>query len=159
GAASGAEGQASRGCPMSGLNLSDWALRTRSVVIYFMILAVVAGVFSFVRLGRSGGPSFIIKTMVVQAAWPGASVDETLKQVTERLERTLQETPHLDFLRSFTRAGVTTIFVNLQGSTPAEEVPDVWYHVRKSVGDMRATLPAGVVGPGFNDEFGDTFGI
>ena len=99
------------------------------------------------------------KTMVVSAAWPGATVEETLKQVTERLERTLQETPHLDFLRSFTRAGVTTIFVNLKGSTTAQQVPDVWYNVRKSIGDMRHTLPAGVIGPAFNDDFGDTFGI
>ncbi|WP_374333769.1 efflux RND transporter permease subunit, partial [Aestuariivirga sp.] len=104
-------------------------------------------------------PSFIIKTMVVQAQWPGATTEETLKQVTERLERTLQETPHLDFLRSFTRAGVSTIFVNLDGKTNAQEVADTWYHVRKSVGDMRHTLPAGVLGPGFNDDFGDTFGI
>ena len=97
--------------------------------------------------------------MVVQAAWPGATVEDTLKQVTERLERTLQETPKLDFLRSFTTAGVTTIFVNLKGSTTAKEVPDIWYHVRKSISDMRHTLPAGIVGPGFNDEFGDTFGM
>jgi multidrug efflux pump subunit AcrB len=97
--------------------------------------------------------------MVVQAAWPGATVEDTLKQVTERLERTLQETPNLDYLRSYTRPGVTTIFVNLKGSTTASEIPDIWYHVRKSIGDMRHTLPAGVVGPGFNDEFGDTFGI
>ena len=98
--------------------------------------------------------------MVVQAAWPGATLDDTLQQVTERLERKLQETPGLDFLRSYTRPGVTTIFVNLQGrdARPAE-VPDVWYHVRKNIGDIRHTLPAGVVGPGFNDEFGDTFGI
>src|SRR4029078_1135702 len=82
-----------------------------------------------------------------------------LKQCTERLERTLQETPHLDFLRSFTRAGVTTIFVNLKDSTRAREIPDIWYHVRKSIGDMRHTLPAVVVGAGFNDEFGDTYGI
>src|SRR5262249_48836225 len=101
----------------------------------------------------------VIKTMVVQAAWPGATAEETLKQVTERLERTLEETPRLDFLRSFTGAGITTIFVNLKGATPAKEVPDIWYHVRKSIGDMRSTLPVGVVGPGFNDEFGDTFGI
>jgi hypothetical protein len=86
-------------------------------------------------------------------------IEETLDQVTERIERTLKETPRLDFLRSFTRAGSTTIFVNLKGSTPPSEVPDIWYHVRKSIGDMRHTLPAGVVGPGFNDEFGDTFGI
>jgi len=144
---------------MTGLNLSEWALTHRSLTIFLMIIAVGAGIMSYFRLGRSEDPSFVIKTMVVQAAWPGATVDETLKQVTERLERTLQETPRLYFLRSFTRAGVTTIFVNLKGNTPAKEVPDIWYHVRKSVGDMRATLPVGVVGPGFNDEFGDTFGI
>ena len=144
---------------MTGFNLSGWALNHRSLVAYIMIVAVVAGVFSYSRLGRSEDPSFIIKTMVVQAAWPGATVEETLKQVTERLERTLEETPHLDFLRSFTRAGVTTIFVNLQGSANAKQVSDTWYQVRKNVGDMRHTLPSGVVGPGFNDDFGDTFGI
>ena len=142
-----------------GFNLSEWALNNRSLTVYLMIVAVLAGLFAFVRLGRNEDPSFVIKTMVVQAAWPGASVDDMLKQVTERLERTLQETPKLDFLRSFTRAGVTTIFVNLKDSTGAKEIPDIWYHVRKSIGDMRHTLPAGVIGPGFNDEFGDTFGI
>ena len=144
---------------MTGVNLSEWALKHRSLTIYLMIIVVAAGIISYLRLGRSEDPSFIIKTMVVQAAWPGATVEETFKQVTERLERTLQETPRLDYLRSFTRAGVTTIFVNLEGKTPAKEVPDIWYHVRKSIGDMRSTLPVGVVGPGFNDEFGDTFGI
>ena len=98
-----------------GFNLSEWALKNRSLTVYLMIIAVLAGLFAFVRLGRNEDPSFVIKTMVVQAAWPGASVDDMLKQVTERLERTLQETPNLDFLRSFTRAGVTTIFVNLKG--------------------------------------------
>ena len=144
---------------MIGFNLSEWALNHRSLVAYVMIVAVIAGAVSYSRLGRSEDPSFIIKTMVVQASWPGATVEETLKQVTERLERTLEETPHLDFLRSFTRAGVTTIFVNLQGSANAKQVSDTWYQVRKNVGDMRHTLPAGVVGPGFNDDFGDTFGI
>ncbi|PZF77309.1 AcrB/AcrD/AcrF family protein [Aestuariivirga litoralis] len=144
---------------MKGFNLSEWALKHRSITIYLMILAVIAGLGSYYRLGRSEDPSFIIKTMVVQAQWPGATTEETLKQVTERLERTLQETPHLDFLRSFTRAGVSTIFVNLDGKTNAQEVTDTWYEVRKSVGDMRHTLPAGVLGPGFNDDFGDTFGI
>ncbi len=144
---------------MTTLNLSEWALKNRSLVVYIMIVAVIAGVLSYFRLGRSEDPAFIIKTMIVQAAWPGATVEETLKQVTERLERKLQETPHLDFLRSFTRAGVTTIFVNLQGSASAKEVSDTWYQVRKNVGDIRGTLPAGIVGPGFNDDFGDTFGI
>jgi multidrug efflux pump len=143
---------------MSGINLSEWALTRRSITIFLMIVAVAAGLTSFMRLGRSEDPSFVIKTMVVHAVWPGATVDETMKQVTERLERTLQETPKLDFLRSFTRAGDTTIFVNLKGSATAREVPDIWYHVRKSIGDMRMTLPRGVAGPFFNDEFGDTFG-
>jgi len=144
---------------MSGFNLSEWALKNRSLVTYLMIIAIIAGALSYFRLGRSEDPSFIIKTMVVQAAWPGASVEETINQVTERIERKLQETPHLDFLRSYTTAGVTTIFVNLKGSANAKQVADTWYQVRKNVGDIRHTLPAGVIGPGFNDDFGDTFGI
>ncbi len=142
-----------------GINLSEWALRNRSLTVYLMVIAVVAGLFAYQRLGRNEDPSFVIKTMVVQAAWPGSSIEDMLKQVTERLERKLQETPKLDFLRSFTRDGVTTIFVNLKGSATAKEIPDIWYHVRKSIGDIQHTLPAGVVGPGFNDDFGDTFGI
>ncbi len=141
------------------MNLSDWALKHRSFVIYLMAAAVVAGVFSYLRLGRSEDPAFVIKTMVVGAGWPGATLDETLQQVTERLERKLQETPNIDFVRSFTRAGQTTIFVNLQQSTTAKEVPDIWYHVRKSIGDIEHTLPPGVVGPFFDDEFGETYGI
>jgi multidrug efflux pump len=144
---------------MKSFNLSEWALNHRSVVIYLMLIAIAAGVLSYFRLGRNEDPAFIIKTMVVHAVWPGATVEDTLNQVTERLERTLEETPHLDFLRSITIAGATTIFVNLKGSASAKEVADTWYHVRKSVGDIQHTLPTGVVGPFFNDEFGDTFGI
>jgi multidrug efflux pump subunit AcrB len=144
---------------MTAFNLSEWALKHRPLTVFLMMVAVVGGIIAFIGLGRNEDPAFVIKTMVVQAAWPGATVEDTLKQVTERLERKLQETPKLDYLRSFTRAGVTTIFVNLKGSATAREIPDIWYHVRKSIGDIRHTLPAGVVGPGFNDEFGDTFGI
>ncbi|UWU79427.1 efflux RND transporter permease subunit [Bradyrhizobium huanghuaihaiense] len=144
---------------MTGFNLSEWALERRSLVIYLMLVAVLAGGLSYVRLGRNEDPAFTIRTMVVQAAWPGATAAETMKQVTERLERQLQETPHLDFLRSFTRPGLTTIFVNLKGSANARDVSDTWYRVRKTIGDIRHTLPAGVVGPAFDDDFGDTFGI
>src|SRR5215468_9754961 len=140
-------------------NLSKWALEHRSFVVYMMIAATIAGLGAFYRLGRDEDPPFVIKTMVVQAAWPGATLDDTLLQITDRLERTLQETPNLDFLRSYTSPGKTTIFVNLKGETTARQIPDIWYHVRKSIGDMRHTLPVGVVGPGFNDEFGDVFGI
>jgi multidrug efflux pump subunit AcrB len=97
--------------------------------------------------------------MVVSAAWPGATLEETKLQVTERLERTLQEVPNLDTLRTFSRPGQTTIFVDLTGDTGPKAVEDTWYQVRKKVGDMRHTLPRGIVGPGFNDEFGDTYGI
>ncbi len=144
---------------MIGPNLSEWALKKRSLVIFLMILAVVAGTMSFLKLGRGEDPAFTVRTMVVAAGWPGATSEEMLKQVTERLERTLQETDHLDRIRSYTIAGQTTIFVELKGSTSPKVVPDVWYQVRKNIGDMRHTLPQGVLGPFFNDDFGDTFGI
>jgi multidrug efflux pump subunit AcrB len=141
------------------LNLSDWALRHRALVWFFMVLIIAAGLFSYQRLGRNEDPAFTFKTMVVQAAWPGATVDEMIKQVTDRIEKKLQETPELDFIKSYTTAGVTTVFVNLLGSTRSRDVPEKWYQVRKKIGDIRGTFPAGVVGPGFNDEFGDTYGI
>ncbi|QVL47196.1 MAG: efflux RND transporter permease subunit [Thiocapsa sp.] len=144
---------------MSGFNLSDWAIRNRSVTIFIMLAVLAAGVSSFYKLGRAEDPPFTFRTMVVKAIWPGATLDETIAQVTERLERTLQEVPNLDNLRSFTRAGTTTIFVDLVGSAQGRDVSDSWYEVRKKVGDMRHTLPQGIVGPFFNDEFGDTFGI
>jgi len=142
-----------------GPNLSEWSLKRPSLIAFLMIVAVAAGAFSFLRLGRGEDPAITIRTMVVGAAWPGATVEEMLKQVTERLERTLQETPHVDHVRSYTTAGQTTIFVDLQQSTPPAAIPDIWYTVRKNIGDIRGTLPAGVIGPGFNDDFGDTFGI
>src|ERR1700732_1642442 len=144
---------------MKRFNISEWAIRHRSLVTYFMLVIAVAGIGSYFRLGRSEDPDFTIKTMVVQAAWPGATVGDTLEQVTDRLERKLQETPNLDYLKSYTTAGKATIFVNLKDSTPPAQVPDIWYQVRKKVGDVRNTLPQGIVGPGFNDEFGDTYGI
>src|SRR5688572_9584579 len=99
---------------MIGPNLSEWAISRRSLVVYFMIVAVIAGSVVFFRLGRNEDPAFTFRTMVVGAAWPGATIEETLLQVTERLERTLQETPNLDTLRSYTIAGQATIFVDLQ---------------------------------------------
>jgi multidrug efflux pump subunit AcrB len=144
---------------MIGPNLSEWAIGRRSLVVYFMIAAVIAGSLSFVHLGRNEDPAFTFRAMVVQAAWPGATLEDMVLQVTERIERKLQEVPDLDHLTSYTRPGVTTIFVTLRGDTAAAEVPDRWYDVRKKIGDIRHTLPQGVVGPGFNDEFGDVFGI
>jgi multidrug efflux pump subunit AcrB len=144
---------------VSGFNLSAWSIRNRSIVLFLMIGSLIAGSLTFLRLGRAEDPAFTIRTMVVQAQWPGATLDETLNQVTERLERKLQETPNLDTLRSYTSPGLSVIFVDLVGSATGRAVPDAWYEVRKKVGDIRHTLPAGVLGPFFNDEFGDTYGI
>ncbi|TIU89529.1 MAG: efflux RND transporter permease subunit, partial [Mesorhizobium sp.] len=144
---------------MSRFNLSAWALAHRSVVYYLMLAVLVLGIGAYLQLGRNEDPTFTIKTMVVQARWPGATLDDTLHQVTERLERKLQETPHLDYLKSFTKAGESTVFVYLKGSTPPATVTDTWYQVRKKVEDIKLTLPQGVIGPVADDEFGDTYGI
>lgn len=143
---------------MKRFNLSEWALRHPSLVTYFMLVIAVAGIWSYLRLGRNEDPDFTIKTMVVQAAWPGATLDDTLEQVTDRIASKLQETPDLDYVKSYTTAGQTTIFVYLKDWTRPADVPDIWYQVRKKVGDIRDTLPRGVT-VGFNDEFGDTYGI
>ncbi len=144
---------------MIGPNLSAWSIRSRAVTVYLMIVALLAGSFAFVNLGRDEDPAFTIKTMVVAAAWPGATMQEQIAQVTDRLERTIQEVPGLDSVSSITRSGFSTIFVDLTSAWPPEETPESWYQVRKRVGDIRHTLPEGVLGPFFNDEFGDVFGI
>ena len=144
---------------MIGPNLSEWAIRSRSLTIYFMLIAILAGAFAFIGLGRDEDPTFTIKTMLVTAVWPGATMEETQNQLTDRLERRLQETTGLDSLRSITRPGIVTIYVDLDGAFPPEDVRNVWQEVRNSMGDIRHTLPQGVVGPFFNDDFGDVFGI
>ena len=144
---------------MTGFNLSEWAINHRPFVWFMMIAFVAAGVLSYGQLGREEDPSFTIKTMIVQTQWPGATIDDTLLQVTDRLEKKLQETPYIYYLKSFTKPGISTIYVNLLDTTPKSDVPDIWLQVRKKVADVRGTLPQGIVGPNFNDEFGDVFGI
>jgi multidrug efflux pump subunit AcrB len=143
---------------MKGFNLSEWALQHRSIVWYFMILALVAGVFSYASLGREEDPAFTIRTMVIAAAWPGATAEEMTTQVTERVERELQDLQSLDYTRSVTTAGRTTIYVNLRNETPADTVRQVWLEVRAMVNDIVRTFPQGVQGPFFNDRFGDVYG-
>jgi multidrug efflux pump len=139
-------------------NLSEWALEHQSLVLFFMLALASAGVYSYFGLGQAEDPEFTFKVMVVRTSWPGASPREVEEQVTERLEKKLQETPHLDYIRSYSRTGESTILVLLKDSTPPSMVGDVWYQVRKKVSDVRHTLPAGTFGPFFNDEFGDVFG-
>ncbi|MGE5478170.1 MAG: efflux RND transporter permease subunit [Bacteroidales bacterium] len=142
-----------------GFNLSEWALKHRSLVVYLMLLVSVAGTLAFTSLGRDEDPPFTIKTMVVKVLWPGASLEETVNQVTDRIEKKLEETPSLDYLKSYSKAGESVIFVTLKDTTPPAKVADIWYQVRKKTGDIRHTLPADIQGPFFDDEFGDTFGI
>ncbi|TKB78431.1 MAG: efflux RND transporter permease subunit [Nitrospira sp.] len=144
---------------VAGTNLSEWAIRHKSLTIYFMAMILVAGTYAYMHLGSNEDPPFTIRVMVVQTLWPGATQDETMRQVTDRIEKKLQETPHLDYLKSYTTAGKSTIFVTLLDSSSTQEVPDIWYQVRKKVGDIGQTLPQGTIGPFFNDEFGDTFGV
>ncbi len=144
---------------MKSVNLSEWAVKHGALVAFFMVLVSVAGGYAYFHLGRDEDPQFTVKTMVVRAYLPGATIEETTLQLTDRIEKKLQETPSLDYLKSYTLAGETTIFVHLLTSTDKKDVPDIWYQVRKKVGDIKAELPSGTIGPFFNDEFGDTYGI
>jgi multidrug efflux pump subunit AcrB len=139
-------------------NLSDWALKHQSFVWYLMFVGLLMGVFSYMNLGREEDPSFTIKTMVIQTRWPGATVDETLEQVTDRIEKKLEELDSLDYVKSYTRPGESTVFVYLRDTTSAEAIPGIWYQVRKKIDDIRGTFPQGLQGPAFNDEFGDVYG-
>lgn len=140
-----------------GFNVSRWAIEHASLTRFLMVLLLAAGTYSLLSMGQKEDPDFTFRTMIVQTLWPGASVEEMQEQVVDKIERKLQETPHLDFLRSYTRPGFSIIFVNLRGTTYGETVADAFYQVRKKVGDIEHTLPQGVIGPFFNDEFGDTY--
>lgn len=143
---------------MSGFNLSDWSLKHQALVLYAVIVLTLAGMLSYTHLGQSEDPPFTFKVMVVRTGWPGASAQEVELQITDKLEKKLQEVPNLDFLRSYSRAGESLIFVIAKDSTPKDQVPDIWYQVRKKIGDIRHTLPDSVESVTFNDEFGDVYG-
>ena len=139
-------------------NLSEWALRNRSLVVYAMLVLALVGAWSYRHLGQSEDPPFTFKAMVVRTAWPGASAQEVASEVTERIEKQLMTTGEYEFIRSYSRAGESQVIFMARDSMPSKDVPALWYQVRKKIGDIRPTLPEGVVGPFFNDEFGDTFG-
>lgn len=141
-------------------NFSEWALRHKSFILFFIILTTIVGAFAYSGLGRKEDPDFTIKTMIVGATWPGAGTAEMTDQVTDRLELALQGIPEIDYTKSSTRAGSTMIIVQLRSDTSATKVPDVWYRVRKTLADAQAQgkFPLGMAGPYFNDDFGDTFG-
>ena len=144
---------------VSRFNLSQWALDHQAFTRYLMIVLMVLGVASYFQLGQDEDPPFTFRAMVVRAYWPGATAQEVAEQVADRIEKTLQEVPYADKIRSYSKPGETLILFQVRDNSPAAEIQQIWYSVRKKVGDMRATLPQGVVGPFFNDEFGDVFGV
>ncbi|MBR8044669.1 efflux RND transporter permease subunit [Burkholderia multivorans] len=138
-------------------NLSAWALRHQALVVYLIVLATVAGILAYTRLAQSEDPPFTFRVMVIRTFWPGATARQVQEQVTDRIGRKLQETPAIDFLRSYSRPGESLIFFTMKDSAPVKDVPETWYQIRKKVGDIGYTLPPGVQGPFFNDEFGDVY--
>jgi multidrug efflux pump len=137
-------------------NLSEWALHHRLLVLYLIVVSALAGAFAYTKLGQSEDPPFTFKVMVVKTTWPGASPRDVEEQVTDKIERKLQELP-LEWVRSYSRPGESLVFVSFKDSLPSSAMPDLQYQVRKKIGDIRSTLPAGIQGPYFNDEFGDTY--
>jgi multidrug efflux pump subunit AcrB len=144
---------------MSGFNASAWALEHKSFVGFLMVLLALAGLLSYEQLGRDEDPPFTIKVMVVRAVWPGATAEDTARQVTDRMEKTLQSLQWIDYISSYTKPGEATLMVQLKDQTPPAAVPDQWYQVRKKIADVRQTLPLGTQGPFFNDEFGDVYAV
>ncbi|HEY1609993.1 MAG TPA: efflux RND transporter permease subunit, partial [Paraburkholderia sp.] len=138
-------------------NLSAWALRHQALVIFVVVLATLFGALSYTRLSQSEDPPFTFRVMVIETDWPGATARQMQDLVTDRIGRKLQETPYIDFLRSYSRPGESLVFFTMKDSAPVSEVRETWYQVRKKVGDIAPTLPPGVQGPFFNDEFGDVY--
>jgi multidrug efflux pump len=138
-------------------NLSAWALRHQALVVYFIVLATLAGIFSYTHLAQSEDPPFTFRVMVIRTLWPGATARQVQDEVTDRIARKLQEMPDVDFLRSYSRPGESTLFMQIRDSADIKGIPEDWYQVRKKVGDIAYTLPPGVQGPFYNDEFGDVY--
>jgi multidrug efflux pump len=144
--------------PGSRWNISRWALEHPALTRYLMIVLMVLGFAAYFQLGQDEDPPFTFRAMVVQAFWPGASAQQMAEQVTDKLEKTLQEVPYADKIRSYTKPGESLTILQLKDSSPPKEVSNAWYQARKRVGDMRSQLPQGVIGPVFNDDFGDVYG-
>ena len=139
-------------------NLSEWALKHQTLVLYLMLMLTVSGLLAYTKLGQSEDPPFTFKVMLVRTTWPGASAVEVEQQVTDKLEKKLQEVPHLDHTNSYSRPGESMIFIIIKDNTFSKEIPQIWYQVRKKVGDIRHTLPSNIESLTFNDEFSDVYG-
>ena len=145
--------------PKAGFNLSKWAIEHPALTKYLMLVLMLLGVFAFFNLGQDEDPPFTFRVMVVRAYWPGATAQQVAEQVTDKLERTLQEVPYADKIRSYSKPGEAQIIFQIKDYAKSADVANVWYTVRKKIGDMKATLPPGVLGPFFVDDFGDVYGV
>lgn len=143
---------------MKQINLTEWALKHRALIYYFILVTLIAGVFSYMRMGRMEDPDFVIRQMVVSVAWPGASATQVEEQVTDKIEKKLQDLPGVDYLTSNSKPGQAVIYVFLKDSVSEKDIRSTWLEVRNMVNDIKGTLPAGVIGPAFNDRFDDVFG-
>lgn len=141
-----------------GFNLSTWALKNQVLVLYFMLMLTLAGIFSYTQLGQSEDPPFTFKVMLVHTTWPGASAVEVEQQITDKLEKKIQEVPNIDYSSSYSRPGESMIFIVIRDDTFSNQIPEIWYQVRKKIGDIRHTLPSNIESLTFNDEFSDVFG-
>ncbi|MGB5207826.1 MAG: efflux RND transporter permease subunit, partial [Azonexus sp.] len=139
-------------------NLSDWTLHHRTLVGFLLLAIAVMGAVAYGRLSQAEDPPFTFKLMVIRSFWPGASALQVEQQLTDKIEKKLQEMPFIDRVQSFSRPGESTVMFFAKDNTPPAMVPEVFYQVRKKIGDIRQNLPAGIQGPFFNDEFGDVFG-
>jgi multidrug efflux pump subunit AcrB len=141
------------------LNLSEWSLNNQPLVRYLIVVLLLGGLFSYFQLGQDEDPPFTFRAMVIRAYWPGATAQQMAEQVADKIEKKLQETPYADKIRTYTKPGEMLTIIQLRDSSPPKEVSGLWYVVRKNIGDIRGTLPQGVVGPYFNDDFGDVYGV
>ena len=151
--------ESSSAAPSAKFNLSKWALEHSALTRYLMVVLLILGAAAYFQLGQDEDPPFTFRAMVIRTNWPGATAQQVAEQVTDKLERTLQEVPYADKIRSYSKPGESQIIFQIKDSSKASEVPAVWYAVRKKIGDIRGTLPAGVQGPFFNDDFGDVYGV
>ncbi|MDF2572631.1 MAG: acriflavin resistance protein, partial [Sporomusa sp.] len=144
---------------MTGFNLTKWSLEHKQFIYFFIILFFLAGIFSYNKLGRMEDPDFTIKQMVVTVAWPGATARQIEEQVTDKIEKKLQDLPGLDFLKSYSTPGYSVIYVNLKDTVPKADVRGRWVEARNMVNDMTSSLPSGVMTPQFNDRFDEVYGV
>ena len=142
----------------SRFNLSEWALKHQTLVLYLMLMLIISGFLAYTKLGQSEDPPFTFKVMLVRTSWPGASAIEVEQQITDKLEKKIQEVPHLGYSSSYSRPGESMIFIVIKDDTFSQDIPGIWYQVRKKITDIRHTLPRDIESLTFNDEFSDVYG-